>query len=278
MPFGGLLTLGLIGGGSSLFSGILGSKASGKASQQQGAAADKAIDFQKEIYGDQRRDQQPYQDLGTAAIAQLMKRIGMGTPDFQTPDDFKGPDDFTAPSLEEARNSPGYQFAKQEGESSIVKGQAAAGGAFTGGTLRALDSFGTGLADSTYSNVFNRSLSTYKQNLDKNLGVFNTNLNKNLGGYQANLAGDAQEFSQLLAPAQLGENATAQIGNVGSHAATSIADLMTGKGNAQAAGTVGSANAWGGALSGLSQTANDTFLLSEFMKRNKQQAPKLAAG
>lgn len=263
MPFGGLLTLGLISGGTSIAKGIFGAKASDKASQQQQQSADRAIDFEKEVYGDQRRDQQPYQDLGTAAIAQLMKRLGAETPEF------KGPQDFNAPSLEEARMSPGYQFAKQEGQGGILKAQAASGGAITGGTGRALDEFTTGLADSTYTNVFNRSLATYKTNLDKNLGVFNTNQ-----------AADQQKFSQLFAPAQLGESATAQIGNVGSHAATSIGDLFTQKGNAAASGTIGTANAWGGALSGLANTANDTFLLSQFMKKQKQQeqAPALVGG
>jgi hypothetical protein len=41
--------------------------------------------------------------------------------------------------------------------------------------------------------------------------------------------------------------------------ARTIADLFTQKGNAQASGTIGSANAWTGALNGVGKVANNIY-------------------
>lgn len=71
---------------------------------------------------------------------------------------------FTAPSLEDAQNSPGYQFALQQGLQGIQRSAAARGTLLTGGTLKALQQYGTGLADQTYGNVFNRALQTNTTN------------------------------------------------------------------------------------------------------------------
>ncbi len=71
---------------------------------------------------------------------------------------------FQAPSLDEARNSPGYQFALQQGMRGIESGAASKGTLLTGGTLKALQGFGTGLADQTYGNVFNRALDVNRTN------------------------------------------------------------------------------------------------------------------
>src|SRR5579862_3058487 len=177
MPFGGLLTVGLLGAGSSLFSGILGSNAAQDAAGQQVSAENHALNFQNQIWNQEQANIAPWLSSGQTSIAALMKALGNGS--------FGAGSNptFTAPTLAEAQQTPGYQFAAQQGSKGILEGAAAAGGAISGGTLKALDQFNTGLADTTYNDVFSRSLSTY----------------------QANLAKQSQEFGQMLAPAQLGE-------------------------------------------------------------------------
>jgi hypothetical protein len=54
---------------------------------------------------------------------------------------------------------PGYQFAKAEGINAIQKSAAARGTLLTGGTLRGITRFATGLADQTYGNQVQRFLS-----------------------------------------------------------------------------------------------------------------------
>lgn len=274
MPFGGLLTATLISSGSSLLGGLFGSKAASKASEQQVAAGDRALDFEKGVYSDQKQNfadykgaQSPYLDFGRTSVGQLMGL--MNDPQFGHNQNFAPPADFKAPTADEARATPGYEFTAQQGSKGILQGAGAAGGAITGGTLKALDKYNTGLADSTYNDVFNRSMSTY-----------NTNLTKNEDAYKLDLANNNQNFQQLFAPAQygatLGEGATSDIGRLGSTIgqgpAASIGDLMTQIGNAQASGTVGSANAITGGIAGGSKAISDAILLNQL--KNKQ----LAAG
>lgn len=269
MPFGGLLTVGLIGAGSSIFSGLMGSHAAGKAADQQVAAQRDALDFQKQIWGQQQQNLAPWMSAGNTSIAALMKAMGDGT--FGAGSLPKAPaapgpwtGTFAAPTSEEARNSPGYQFTAQQGSKSILQGAAAAGGAISGGTLKALDQFNTGLADSAYNDVFNRALSTYNtgvQGYQLNLADYNANLQ----GYQAELAKNAQEFSQMFAPAQLGEAAVTGLNSMGQNVALNVGNLMTGIGNSQAAGTVGSSNAITGAVNGGANSFLQSLMLSKIL-------------
>lgn len=244
MPFGGALIAG-IGGLTSLFGGLFGSNAANKAATQQVNAGNQAVDFEKQVYGDQKSQQQPYLDFGASTLQQLMKGIQNGT--------FGQTADFQAPTLQQARDTPGYQFALEQGQNGILKTQAALGGALGGGTAKALEGYGVNLADTTYNNRFQQALQGYQTNLQKN----------------------AQDYSQLFAPVQLGENATAQIGNVGSGTAKSIADIMQGIGNAQASGTIGSANAITGGLTGVTNSVTNGLLLNQLM--NPKPAPARAS-
>jgi len=57
------------------------------------------------------------------------------------------------------RGVPGYKFAFSEGQRAAQTGAAARGTLLTGGTLKALARYGTGLADQTYGDTVNRYLS-----------------------------------------------------------------------------------------------------------------------
>lgn len=105
-------------------------------------------------------------------------------------------------------SSPDYQFVFDEGRKAIEKSAAAKGTLMTGGTLKALARYGSGVASGEYQNTFNRLYST----------------------------------------AQLGLQGAGGVVNAGSAYGRSIGDLMTQRGNAQAAGQVGAANAWGGTI------------------------------
>lgn len=211
----------LIGAGGSLGSALIGSRAAGKAADQQSQAMQKALDFQNKVYDQQIGFQQPFIDAGQFGIGQLMQG-------FQ--DKIFGSPESLMPSIEEARQSPGYQFAQQQGMRGVMGSAAARGGALSGGALKALQRFGTGLADQTYQNVFNR-----------------------------NLAAQGQAFGQLMGFTGLGESAIQNVGNVGMGAASNIGSLMGQIGNAQAAGTIGKANAWGGLVGDLANIGQDVY-------------------
>lgn len=235
MPFGGLLTVGLISAGTSIAGGLMGSSASKSAAAQQAKSAQDALDFQKQVFNQQQTNQQPFLDSGKTSLSKLMEGISNGT--------FGAGAAFQAPTAEQARATPGYQFNLAEGDRAIERGQAAAGGAFTGGTLKALQGRSTDLANSTYQQTFQNAMS----------------------GYQANLANQQQQFGELFAPAQLGENAVASINNTGTQVSQNVGNLMTQQGNAQAAGTVGSANAITGGLTGATNNLTQAMTLGKLL-------------
>lgn len=242
----GSLIGGVTQGISSIFSGNSKANAARDAANAQVAATNQGIGAIQGIEGQQQGNQQPFINAGTSSLAQIMQWFQNGT--FGKPQQaptFQG-GTFTAPTLQDAQNTPGYQFTAQQGSKGILQSSAAAGGAISGGTLKALAGYNSGLADSTYNNVFNRSLSTYNAGLSK--------YQADLQGYGAQLQGNQQAFSQLFAPTQLGENAAGNLNSSLGQDAGAIADLYGQRGNAQAAGIVGANNAqWGGVQSGMSQ-------------------------
>ena len=136
-----LLWGGLASGVGSIISSLIGANAAGNAADTQAASAQKAIDYAKELYGQNKTAQQPYMDTGATSLGQLMAGIKNGTFGASVGEvpTFQKPGAFTAPTLEEARATPGYEFTAQQGNKGILQGSAAAGGAISGGTLKALD-------------------------------------------------------------------------------------------------------------------------------------------
>lgn len=68
--------------------------------------------------------------------------------------------------LSTLRNTPGYQFAQQQGMDAIQRSAASKGTLLTGGTLKALQGYGTGLADQTYQSSIKNALDFSRLGLD----------------------------------------------------------------------------------------------------------------
>lgn len=232
---------GLASAAGGVASGLLGSSAATSAASTQAQSDANAITEQQREFNIAQGNSAPFVSAGQTSIAQIMAGLQNGT---------FGPGSvpaFTAPTLADAQNTPGYQFTAQQGSKGILQGAAAAGGAISGGTLKALDSFNTGLADSTYNDVYSRALSTYG----------------------ANLTGQQQAFSQLLAPAQIGSGAASSINQTGSTAATNIAGLMQAQGSATASGTLGSANSIAGGINSATNGILNSVLLGNVLGGGK---------
>lgn len=232
----------IIGGSISAAGGIadalIGSSAAKTAAQEQQQSAQQALDFQKQVYGTQQSNLAPYMTAGNTALSSLMTGFSNGT---------FGPGSipaFTAPTAAQAEATPGYQFNLQQGLKSVDEGAAARGGLQTGGTIKAEQNYGAGLASSTYQNTFSNALSQYN----------------------AALSGQAQNFNQLAGVADIGLGAATGVNQAGTAAASNISQLMTAQGNAAAAGTVGSANAITGAISNTTSNTGTDLLLSQLLK------------
>lgn len=227
--------------GGSVISGALGADAARGAANTQADAANRAtqaqregIAMQKEMFDKQVSLQEPFRQNGLTAQNQLMGlmagKMGRGF----TADDFQ--------------TDPGYQFRMGEGMNAIQNSAAARGGLLSGGTLKALQKYGQDFASNEYNNAYNR---------------FNTD-NTNVFNRYASIAGQGQTATNAMG------SAAANYGNSYANGMGQIGNNMMGAGNAQAAGQVGAANAWGNALS---QGING-WQQNELMKRlGGTQAP-----
>lgn len=191
------------------------------------SAANKISNADQQAIGTIQSNNAPFNQAGAISITQLLAGLQNGTfgPGSIAP--------FSAPTAQQAENTPGFQFQEQQGDKGILQAQAASGGAFNVGTTKALDSYNQGLASTSYGNTFSQALQTYN----------------------AQLTGQQQAFNQLFQPAQLGAQTTQNTN-------TSISQLLQNMGGAQAAGTVGSANALTSGLSGLTNTLGQTAALT----------------
>jgi hypothetical protein len=130
------------------------------------------------------------------------------------------------PTVAQLQQTPGYQFDLSQGLESAQNGFAARGLGSSGAAMKGAADYATGLANNT---------------LTTQQGIFAAN--------------QTNAYNKLMGVSQLGESAASQTGNTGiaqTNAATGAA--MSGA-NAQAAGTVGAANAYSNALSGIGNNA-----------------------
>lgn len=125
--------------------GIVGGVAQGKAAKRAAAAqenaANRQIDFQKEIYADQTERFSPYLDSGKNALAGYQFEMGLGA----RPEGYGG-----------FQTTPGYDFRRQQGIDAIDASAATRGGLMSGKTLQDLTTFGDGMASQEYGNYMQR--------------------------------------------------------------------------------------------------------------------------
>lgn len=115
---------------------------------------------------------------------------------------------------------PGYGFRLKQGQKALDASAAARGGLISGNALRAATAFGQDMGSQEYQNAFNR----YQTERQATLAPYMT-----LAGY--------------------GTNANALSAQAGQNYATNAGNMITGGAAAQAAGTMGIANAFGGGAS-----------------------------
>lgn len=223
---------------------VIGGVASNVAANKQASAANHATDLQSQQWQTTQQNLAPYMNLGNAAINPLLTAMGYNyTQNSDGTYSINGTDssnilqqkygNFTAPTAEQAAQTPGYQFTQQQGLKAVQTSAAARGLGTSGAALKGASSYATGLADSTYNDVYNRALQTYNANAN----TFNTNYNV-----------AANNVNRLQGIVGNGQNAAATTGSLGAATANSIGNTLMSSANASAAGTVGTANALSGAM------------------------------
>jgi len=195
--------------GAGLGGALISSSASKSAANTQADAANNATAQQLAMYQQNQSNLQPYMQGGNTALSTLSGKMADGS---------LGGNFMPADYL--ANKDPGYDFQLNQGQQALQNSQAAGSGVLSGSALKGLINYNQGVASTGYQNAYNRWLSSQQ----------NT-------------------FGQLSGVAGLGESAAAGAGTTGAGYASGISNTITGAGNAQAAGTVGSANAISNGLS-----------------------------
>lgn len=166
------------------------------AADQQGDAADaaarggrEAAQLSREQYEQQRRDQIPYMQAGTRALAQL--------------------DQLNAGDFSSFTESPDYVYTRDQAIKGLDRSAAARGTQYSGGQLAALADYSGGIANQAYGDYYNRiaSLAGLGQNAAAGVG--------NAGMTMASQAGNAiQNAANARAEGQIAQASTyANLGN-----------------------------------------------------------------
>lgn len=221
-------------GGAALVGGIASGVGSSSAASTQANADNNATATQLGMFNTINGQEQPFIQAGYGATSQLS---GMLQPGGYL-------NNQTAPTFNASTvtNSPGYQFAQQQGLSQVANAEAPNVGALSGPALKALTNFSSGTAAQYYNDYFNQANTVFNQGQTQQNNI----------------------FSRLSGIAGLGQNAASNVGTSGTALGTGAAQSTAASGAASAAGTVGAANAVSGAAGG----ASNGYALSSILNNN----------
>jgi hypothetical protein len=212
-----------VGAAGSIGGSLISSGASKSAASQQAAAANNATAASQAEAAQTRADLAPYNQTGQGAAASLDTILGLPGGNGINPLTANGINSLTfQPTQAQLAATPGYQFDLAQGEQGVANSNAAQGRGISGAALKGAANYATGLANNT---------------LTTQQGIFQQNL--------------ANVMNPLSSLSNLGENAAAQTGSLGTANTANANAAAIGGANASAAGTVGSANAISGGLSSL---------------------------
>lgn len=159
-------------------------------------------------------NEQPYINAGKASLNTLSGDMGPGG-SLSTP--------FT---LADLQTDPGYQFDLQQGNQAVQRAAAAQGTLNSGGTLKSISNYTTGLASNEVQNAYNRYTGTQTQQYNQLAGL----VNQGIGATNTVNAATTNQANQVSGFTQ---------------------NDVIGAGAAGAAGTIGQSNAIGGGLNTL---------------------------
>ena len=219
--------------GATLGGALISSNAAQSAANTQANAANNATAAQQAMYGQTLANLQPYMASGNTALSTLNSKEANGS--------LGG--SFT-PADYLSNQDPGYAFQLNQGQQALQNSQAAQDGVLSGSALKGLIQYNQGTAATGYQNAYNRWLSSQQ----------NT-------------------YGQLSGLANLGESAAAGAGTTGANYASGISNTTQAAGNAQAAGTVGSANAISNGLS----NGSGYLYLNSLLNNNSGVSPSALA-
>ena len=221
------VTAAAIIGGTTLVGAYMSSQAAGNAASQYANAANQGINYSQGIYNNIKGMAQPYLNTGTQANNALNSMLPGQYTD-ASGNTQQGSGYLTAqPTMNDLTSlMPNYQFGLTQGMGQFNSQINAGGGAVSGNAIQGGQQFAQDYAGIALQNAFS-NYQTNRQNVASN--IFNAN--------------------------NVGMNALGTVSNAGTGTASNVSNMLSSIGNAQASGTMGSANAYTSGLSNLSNYA-----------------------
>ena len=225
-----------VGAATGLAGSLISSNAATSAANTQAQAADQASQNSLNEFNETKATLAPFVGAGSTANSALLASLGLGG----TGKNILAANGINGltfqPTQAQLEATPGYKFDLNQGEQGVAASNAASGRGISGAALAGAADYATGLANNT---------------LTTQDSIFQNNLNNVL--------------SPLQSEATLGENAAATTGQQGVQATQNANSALIGGANAQAAGTVGSANALTSGLSSAGSAPLNYMLYSQLL-------------
>jgi hypothetical protein len=173
---------------------------------------------------------------------------------------------FNPNSVDVLAQDPGYQFRLSEGQKALEHSASARGGALGGRAGKELARYGQDYASNEYGNAYNRAF-------QENQVGYNRAFQEYQNRYNIYNQEQGNQFNRLASLAGMGQTGVNQLNSAGTGfanaasqnvlgTAANVGNYLTQGANAQAAGMVGSANAWNSGLSGMSSSAQNMYLMN----------------
>lgn len=201
------------------FTGHASAQAARKASRQIADAYQRGLDKLGEFYGQSMESLKPWESAGQTGLQGQL--AGLADPSSYYGYKFQ---DFNPQAFDPTKD-PAYQFRLQQGLGGAMNSQAARGLQNSGGALKELTNYATGLASQASNDDIDRQYQQWQGNQAGQMGMANAR---------------AQGLSRL---ANMGYSATTQGNQLGQAYGNQFMQGQQGIGEAQAAGTMGAQNA-----------------------------------
>jgi len=234
-----------IQGATSLAGGKKGASAARDAANIQAQTAREALALQTMIFEKNQANIKPFLDFGTSYLPKLDEKMDYLTSPYP---DWK-------PDLASLQQTPGYQFTLDQGLKTAQAQAAKEGRGRSGPSMQGAIQYAEGLAGTRYDTEFQHYLALRTQDL----------------------ASKGQAYNMLTGAVGIGERAAATGAGVASNYASQAGQTLGQLGAAQASGVVGSANAWGNALTGVGNAASNAANLSSVLALTGQGGNKGSA-
>jgi len=238
MPWG--VAAAAVAAGGAIIGSSIGANASQNAAQTQANSANAATAAETNMFNTNQQNVAPWLQSGQSALGSLNSFMGLSyngsaanpnAPGAQT-----NPYSTFQPFSYNPASDPAYQFNLNQGLGAITNQQSALGGVQGGNTMQALNNYAQGAATSSYQQEYG-NYETGLQNQQQEYNNWNTNLNNT--------------YSMLSGMSGTGANAALGVAGIGTTVGGQIGSNIIGAGNAQAAGQIGSANAYSNGIQSL---------------------------